>query len=158
VDFTALAEFRHEMRLFVNFSEQSARAAGLEPQQHQALLALKGLAVGERRTISALSASMQLRHNSAVELVNRLEIRGLLRRTSSPFDRREVLLRLNPRGERVLEKLSRQHRAELQTAGPKLIRALQSVIRHAERRGKRSAPKRRPNQRRRRIKAPGTAR
>jgi len=158
VDFQALAEFRHEMRRFVNFSEQSARAAGLEPQQHQALLALKGLPADERRTISALAASMQLRHNSAVELVNRLEARGLLHRTPSPFDGREVLLRLNSRGERVLEKLSRQHRTELQLAGPKLIRALQSVIRHAERRGTHANRKPRRDQRPKYAKQSGAGR
>lgn len=134
VDFEALAEFRYEMRRFVNFSEQSARAAALEPQQHQALLALKGLPQRERRTIGALAARMQLKHNSAVELVDRLEARGLLRRSHSSIDAREVLLRLTPRGERVLEKLSRQHHAELVTAGPKLIRALQTALRQSRHR------------------------
>jgi DNA-binding MarR family transcriptional regulator len=156
MDFQALAEFRFEMRRFVNFSEQSARAAGLEPQHHQALLALTGLPGGERRTIGALAGRMQLRHNSAVELVDRLEARGLLHRIPSPFDGREVLLRLSSRGERVLEKLSRQHRAELQSAGPQLIRALQAVIRHAERRGERGAGKS-PRDRRQNMKGRGAA-
>jgi len=158
VDFRALAEFRREMRRFASFSERSARAAGLEPQHHQALLALKGMAADERRTIGTLAERMQLRHNSAVGLADRLEAHGLLHRAHSPLDRREVLLRLSRRGERVLEKLSRQHRSELQSAGPKLIRALQSVIRHAERRGERAAARPRRVPPRKDIKRRGNAR
>jgi DNA-binding MarR family transcriptional regulator len=133
VNFVALADFRHELRSFLNFSEQAARTAGLEPQQHQALLALKGLPEGQRNTVGALAERMQIRHHSAVELANRLEANGWLRRAPSPLDGREVLLQLTPRGEHCLGRLSREHRAELQTTGPRLIRSLQAIIHHVER-------------------------
>src|ERR1700680_4169165 len=138
LNYEALADFRHEIRLFLNFSEQAARAAGLEPQQHQALLALKGLPRAMRATIRALAERLQIEPHSAVELVNRLERRGLMRRRRGTADRREVLVRLTARGERLLRRLSEPHHAELQSAGPRLLGALAVAMEHAgdaERRG-----------------------
>jgi DNA-binding MarR family transcriptional regulator len=140
VDYAALAQFRYEIRRFLSFSEGMSQSAGLEPQQHQALLALRGLPSAADATISALAERMLLRHNSAGELADRLEARGLLRRAPSPTDARQVLLQLTPRGNRALEKVSRPHRARLQTAGPLLIGALQVVLRHASRRRLAAAP------------------
>ena len=128
IDYQALAGFRYEIRLFLNFSELAARAAGIEPQQHQALLALKGLPPALAATVGALAERLQIRHHSAVELSRRLEAKGLLERTRSRSDAREVLLRLTRRGERLLERLSLSHRDELRTAGPRLIDALRSVV------------------------------
>jgi DNA-binding MarR family transcriptional regulator len=131
LNYEALADFRHEIRLFLNFSERAARTAGLEPQQHQALLALKGLPRGMRATIGALAERLQIEPHSAVELVNRLERRGLIRRRRGTADRREVLVQLTARGERLLRKLSEPHHAELQSAGPRLLRALAVAMEHA---------------------------
>jgi DNA-binding MarR family transcriptional regulator len=131
IDYAALADFRYEIRRFLNFSEKMSHAARLEPQQHQALLALKGLPPAADATVSALAERMLLRHHSAGELADRLEARGLLRRAPSTKDARRVLLQLTPRGNRALEKVSRPHRARLQIAGPLLINALQTVLRHA---------------------------
>ena len=128
IDYRALAGFRYEIRRFLNFSENAARAAGIEPQQHQALLALEGLPSAMPATVGALAERLQIRHNSAVELSRRLEAKGLVVRTRSRADAREVLLRVTPRGERLLERLSLAHRDELGTAGPRLIDALRSVI------------------------------
>jgi DNA-binding MarR family transcriptional regulator len=80
IEFRALAEFRYQIRLYMNGSEQAARAAGLEPQQYLCLLALHGLPIGREATIRELAERMQLRHHSAVELVDRLERQQLLRR------------------------------------------------------------------------------
>lgn len=124
----ALAEFRYRIRRFLHFSERAAREAGLEPQQHQALLVLRGFSAVQEATVGALAERLQIRHHSAVELANRLEKQGLLRRTRSTVDRREVFLRATPRGVKLLARLSRAHRAELRSAGPALLRALQSVI------------------------------
>ncbi len=131
LDYQALADFRYEIRRFLNFSERAARAAGLEPQQHQALLVLKGLPKSSKATVGVLAERLQIQHHSAVELVDRLETHGLIRRIHSTADRREVLLRPTPRGERILRELSLPHRAELKSAGPTLLRALEAAISHA---------------------------
>ena len=129
VEFRALAEFRYQIRLFLNGSEQAARAAGLEPQQYLLLLALRGLPLGWEATIRKLAERMQLRHHSVVELVDRLERQQLLRRERSRTDRRQVILHLTPRSEKILSRLARQRIAELRTAAPALVRALTAVIR-----------------------------
>ena len=129
VEFRALAEFRYQIRLFLNDSEQAARAAGLEPQQYLLLLALRGLPLGREAMIRELAERMQLRHHSVVELVDRLERQQLLRRERSRTDRRQVIVHLTPRGEKILSRLARQRIAELRTAAPALVRALTSVIR-----------------------------
>jgi DNA-binding MarR family transcriptional regulator len=128
IDYSALADFRYEIRRFLNFSELAARAAGLEPQQHQALLAIKGRPAGFGTTVGVLAERMQIRHHSAVELSRRLEVRGWIRRSRSGPDRREVQLRLMPRAERLLAKLSLAHRDEMRNAGPRLIHALSRAI------------------------------
>jgi DNA-binding MarR family transcriptional regulator len=123
-----LAAFRYEIRRYVNFSEQAARAAGTEPQQHQALLAIKGLPQGVSATIGALAERLQIHHHSAVELADRLEANRLIRRLRGRTDHREVLLQLTSRGESLLRRLSQVHRAELRLAGPKLLEALAAAI------------------------------
>ena len=128
-EFRALAEFRYLIRQFLNGSEQAARSAGLEPQQYSFLLALRGLPAGREATIRELAERMQLRHHSAVELVDRLERQQLLRRERSNTDRREVILHLTARGERILSRLARQRIKELRTAAPSLVRSLTAVIR-----------------------------
>ncbi|HTX66950.1 MAG TPA: MarR family winged helix-turn-helix transcriptional regulator [Opitutaceae bacterium] len=117
-EYEALAAFRHALRRFLAFSARAARAAGLSPQQHQALLAVKG--AGGRPTIGALAAQLERRHHSAVGLVDRLARRGLARRERSAADRREVRVVLTVRGERLLAGLSAAHRDELRRVGPAL--------------------------------------
>jgi DNA-binding MarR family transcriptional regulator len=145
-DYEALAEFRYQIRSFLNVSEQAARRAGLEPQQHQLLLALKGLPKHLTATIGNLAERLQLRHHSAVELIDRLEARGLVRRQRSEKDRRVVQIGITPRGERVLRELSLHHQNLLRKAGPVLVRALRKAAASGrERRGDRrrgSTPRR----------------
>jgi DNA-binding MarR family transcriptional regulator len=113
-----LADFRHQMRLFARFSEEAARAAGLTPAQHQALLAVKGAESHSPMSIGDLAERLCVRHHSAVGLVDRL-IRGkLLRRVPDVTDRRRIHLVLTARGERVLARLSAAHRDELRRIGP----------------------------------------
>lgn len=140
VDYRALADFRYEVRRFQNLSEQAARAAGIEPQQYQALLALKGLPASSNATVGLLAERLQIQHHSAVELVVRLEAHGLLRRTRSQKDRRQVLLRLTGRAEEILRRVALPHRAELRSSGLTLLRALQTVMAHAS---ARSVPRQR---------------
>lgn len=131
IPYRALAEFRYEIRRFLNFSERAARAAGIEPQQHQALLAIKGLPDGQKATVGSLAEQLQIQHHSAVELAIRLESKGLVKRSRNSADRRQVLLMLTGRGEKLLRGLSATHHAELRTAGPNLLRALEAAVRHA---------------------------
>jgi DNA-binding MarR family transcriptional regulator len=128
-DYTSLAELRYQIRCFLSFSEQAARAAGLEPRQHQLMLSLKGLPPSERPTIGELAERLQIQHHSAVELVNRLTAAGYVRRRRAGDDRREVLLALTAKGEKVLQALSLHHRAELRSAGPALVLALRRAMR-----------------------------
>jgi len=133
-DYHALAEFRCQLRRFLRFSEQAARRAGLEPQHHQLLLALKGMPAGMPPTIGALAERLQLRHHSAVELVDRMEARRLVRRFHAGADRRQVLVRLTPRGQRMLPRLSLAHRAELRSVAPSLLRTLGELVGNGTRR------------------------
>lgn len=127
-DYRALAELRYQIRRFLHFSEREARGAGLEPRQHQALLALKGLPHGHTPTIGALAERLQIEHHSAVELVGRLVEHGLVERTRGAADRRQVLLALTPAGADELRELSLLHRAELRSAGPALLLALGALL------------------------------
>ena len=130
LDYASLAEFRYQIRRFLHFSELAARTAGIEPHQHQLLLALKGLARSEEPpTIGILAERLQIQHHSAVELVQRLEDRRLISRSRSPADRRQVLIQLTPHGEADLEKLTVCHLAELRANGPALVAALEGLIR-----------------------------
>lgn len=127
-DYESLAEFRHLIRRFLRFSERAARNAGLEPRQHQLLLALKGLPPSARPRIGELAERLQVQHHSAVELVNRLEDSGFVRRQRGTDDRREVMVELTRRGETILRDLSIDHRAELLSQGPQLLEALQQLL------------------------------
>jgi DNA-binding MarR family transcriptional regulator len=130
-EYQALAEFRYQLRRFLRFSEQAARAAGLEPQQHQLLLAIKGLPEGKQATISALAERLQIAHHSAVELIDRLVERGFIQRCRGEGDQRWVFVALTSQGEEVLRNLSLAHRAELRSADPALVQALTLLLSHA---------------------------
>jgi DNA-binding MarR family transcriptional regulator len=125
-DYQALAEFRYQIRRFLRFSEQAARRAGLEPAQHQLLLAIKAHPGGP--TVGELAERLQLRHHSTVGLIDRLAQGGLVRRNRAAGDRRQVCVRLTPKGQAVLRKLSLEHRAELGSAGSTLADALQAIL------------------------------
>jgi DNA-binding MarR family transcriptional regulator len=127
-DYQSLAELRYQIRRFLHFSEEASRKADLEPRQHQLMLAIKGLPQGVRPRIGELAERLQIQHHSTVELVNRLASGGYVRRERGGQDRREVLLSLTPKGEKVLKELSLHHRAELRTQGPALIAALRRAI------------------------------
>jgi len=127
-DYRALAAFRYSIRKFLRFSEEAARQAGIEPQHHQLMLALKGLPDGTRATVGELAERLQIQHHSSVELINRLVEQGLVQRKRSGEDRRQVLISLTARGERMLRELSIHNRQELQASAPELIAALRSVL------------------------------
>jgi DNA-binding MarR family transcriptional regulator len=130
-DYRSLSDFRYEIRRFLNFSEIAARAAGLEAQQHQALLAIAGLPPHRVATVGVLSERLQIQHHSAVELLNRLEKKRLIRRARAASDRRAVVVQLTARGNKILCDVTLPHLEELQTAGRKLLQALATVMKHA---------------------------
>lgn len=128
-----LAEFRRQIRRFLHFSEVTARELGIEPQQHQLLLAVQGLPEGVNPTIREIASRLFIQHHSAVELVNRLESTGAIARAAGAHDRREVWIRLTSAGKTILRKLALAHRTELERSGPELAKALSSTLRHANR-------------------------
>jgi DNA-binding MarR family transcriptional regulator len=127
--YRALSEFRYHIRKFLNFSENAARSAGVEPQQHQLLLAVKGFAgEGGGPTVGYLAERLQLRHHSTVELIDRMEKRMMVCRRVGEEDRRRVIVSLTKAGESLLRKLSSEHIAEIRQMGPGLVAALQDVL------------------------------
>ncbi|HEV8195222.1 MAG TPA: MarR family transcriptional regulator [Gemmatimonadales bacterium] len=131
VDYRALADFRHEIRRFLRVSEQAARGAGLEPQHHQLLLAIKGAPPGDPPTIAYLAERLQLRHHSIVGLVDRLEQRGLVHRRRDPADHRRALVSLTDAGEQILHTLSVLHQDEIRSRAAGLIAAMMPIVRAA---------------------------
>ena len=127
--YRALAEFRYYIRRFLHFSEDAVARAGLEKGQYQCLLAIKGVPSGIKPSVGELARQMQVRHNSAVELADRLESKRLIRRARDREDKRQVLLTLTPRGERVLADLALHHREELRGAAKELVDALRKLQR-----------------------------
>lgn len=115
-----LASFRYALRVFLRFSEDAAKDVGLTPQQHQALLAIKGFPGRDSVTVGELAERLQIRHHSAVGLIDRLTVLNLLDRIPSKEDRRNVSLVLTPHGETVLEKLSAAHQVQLERIGPQI--------------------------------------
>lgn len=131
-DYQMLASFRFALRGFLSFSDAAARAAGLTPRQHQALLGIKGASVPGTTSVSDIAAYLRLHHNSTVELVNRLAALGLVERELDSADRRRVLVRLTAAGERTLAELSTFHMAELERIRPELQSLLDRVSSHAD--------------------------
>jgi DNA-binding MarR family transcriptional regulator len=127
-DYRALAQLRYEIRKFLAFSEGAARAAGIEPQQHQALLAIAGLPEGIEPTIGALADRLCVQHHTAVALVDKLEQHGWAKRQRATLDRRQVLLRLTPKGSALLARLSALHREQLGAVGAGMVQALEVIV------------------------------
>ena len=129
VDYGALAEFRYQLRKFLAFSEAAAQKAGLTPQQHQALLAIKGFSSSEPISVGDLARFLLIRHHTAVELLDRITKLGLLSRIVDADDGRRVLLKLTRKGEQKLRTLSKIHFEELRSESPALTRILKSFQR-----------------------------
>lgn len=126
-EYVALSEFRYRVRTFLAFSEEQAKAAGLNPQQHQLLLAIKGFGA-EQPSVGMLAERLMLRHHSTVELIDRLQRRGLVARARSTRDRRLATVRVTARGAQILRRLSLSHRDELRRTGPDLVRSLSALL------------------------------
>ncbi len=126
-DYETLAEFRYSLRQYLRFSKNAVETAGLTLQQHQAMLFIIGYPGREQVTIGELAERLQIKHHSAVGLVDRLEEQGLVERKQNPEDRRQVLIGLTEKGTRVLESLASMHREELRHLGPQLCVMLEQI-------------------------------
>jgi len=132
-EYRHISEFRYRLRQFLHFSEQAARDHGIDPQQHQLLLAIQGLPEGVKPSIRAIAERLCIRHHSAVELINRGIAQGHVDKHPNPEDAREMLLSLTEQGQQILQELSRMNWQQLQTSGPALLAALEGIV---ERTGK----------------------
>ena len=127
-DYRALSDLRYQIRRFLYFSEEAARQEGLEPQQHQMLLAIRALGETDAPTIGDLAGHLLVRHHSAVGSIDRLADRGLVERTRNEADRRQVQVRLTEAGEAILKHLAGIHREELRKSGPLLVQILGDLL------------------------------
>ena len=139
-EFRALAELRYRIRLFLKEGDATAREAGLEPQQYLMLLAIRGLAPDVPGKIRTLADRLALKHHSAVELVDRLEQHGYVKRTRSRKDKRQVLVSLLPKGQKLLERVVQQRISELRATGRELVRAIDALLRDGSARNSGTVP------------------
>jgi DNA-binding MarR family transcriptional regulator len=151
-EYRALAELRHRIRLFVREGDAKARAAGLEPQQYLILLAIRGLPEKTEATIRAIADRLALQHHSVVELVDRLEQHGLVRRTRGRDDRRRVFVSLLPRGEKLLEEVARHRISELRASGTALVAAIEALLEKHPRTANKERPRKITKQMSKRIR------
>ncbi len=126
-EFETLADFRYALRHYLRFSRTAVETAGITLQQHQALLSIIGYPGREQVTIGELAERLQIRHHSAVGLVDRLQEQGLVERKQNKEDRRQVLIGLTKKGVGVLESLAGMHREELRHLGPQLCVMLEQI-------------------------------
>ncbi len=128
-DYQALAELRYRILHFLSEADATARQLGLEPQQYFLLLAVRGLPDGAQATIRNLAERLALKHNTTVELIDRLEKHGYVQRRRSSVDHRCVLVSLRTSGEKLLAKVARQRITELRGGGAALVDAIETVLR-----------------------------
>ena len=127
-EYQALAELRYRIRKFVREGDGVATASGLEPQQYLLLLMIRGIPEGQEATVRALAERLALKHHSVVELIDRLEAHGYVRRNRSREDRRSVLVSLLPRGEKMLELVAQHRISELRSTGASLVAAISALL------------------------------
>jgi len=127
-EYRGLAELRYRLRRFLQEGDATARQAGLEPQQYLLLLAIRGLPEEQTATIRTLAERLSLRHHSTVELIDRMESHGYIRRVRGKEDRRQVMISLQPKGEKLLERVVAQRIVELRSHGHALVSAISSLL------------------------------
>jgi DNA-binding MarR family transcriptional regulator len=127
-EYRALAEFRHQLAGFLRRRRQAAESVGLEAQQYELLLAVRGLPNGKQPTVKQLAEQLQIQHHSAVELASRLARRGLLRRERSPEDRRAVFLTVTKAGEKLVDQVVHYSFQQLKDEAPALLRTLGKIL------------------------------
>src|ERR1700752_23314 len=142
-EYHALSQLRYLIRRFLQEGDATAREAGLEPQPYLLLLAIRGLLPGQEASIGTLADRLALRHHSTVGLIDRMEAHGFVKRARGREDRRQVLVSLQPRGEKLLEKVVGQRLVELRSHGNALVESIGKLLESrpmAARPKKRKAP------------------
>lgn len=127
-EYQTLSEFRHQLAGFLRRRRQAAESRGLQAQQYELLLAIKGLPQGRQPTVKQIAEQLQIQHHSAVELASRLARRGLLRRDRSAQDRRAVLLSVTKAGEKLVDEIVRYSFQQLEEEAPALLRTLSRIL------------------------------
>ncbi len=127
-EYHALSELRYLIRRFLQEGDATARQAGLEPQQYLLLLAIRGLGPRQEISIRTIAECLALRHHSTVELIDRMEAHGFVKRTRGREDRRQVLVSLQPRGEKLLERVVAQRLVELRSQGHALVESIGKLL------------------------------
>jgi DNA-binding MarR family transcriptional regulator len=123
-----LAEFRYQLRRFLNFSEVASEEVGISAQQYQLLQVIAAVPSGQECSISYIAGRMVVRHHSAVELVDRAEKADLVRRVADESDHRRSLVEITPKGMEVVSQLVAKHLTEVETAGPELLWTLRKLV------------------------------
>lgn len=131
-EYKALAELRYRIRKFLREGDTVASEAGLEPQQYLLLLMIRGIPDGQEATVSNLAERLVLKHHSVVELIDRMEAHGYVRRSRSREDRRSVLVSLLPRGEKLLEEVAQHRVGELRASGAALANAIVALLKNSQ--------------------------
>jgi DNA-binding MarR family transcriptional regulator len=127
-EYQTLAEFRHQIAAFLRRRREAAEKAGLEAQQYELLLAVKGTPRGKSPTIKQIAEHLQIQHHSAVELTGRMVKKGLIQRRKSPADKRLVLLAVTKSGDRAAEQVARYGFRQLKAEAPGLLKTLDRLI------------------------------
>jgi len=122
-----LSEFRYQLRAFLSFSEAASETCGIAAQQYQLMQVIAATPEGSSASIRYLAERMILRHNSAVELVDRAERAGMVRRRNDEQDLRRSLVELTASGREILQRLVAQHLEYLETRGEELVRTLRTL-------------------------------
>jgi DNA-binding MarR family transcriptional regulator len=130
-EYQALAELRYRIRKFLREGDTVATAAGLEPQQYLLLLMIRGIPDGQEATVSNLAERLVLKHHSVVELIDRMEAHGYVRRSRNREDRRSVFVSLLPRGEKLLEEVAQHRVGELRASGAALANAIAALLKNS---------------------------
>jgi len=126
-DYDALAAFRYAMRKFLRFSKDALAAARLTTEQYEALLAIKTRSNSTGITVGELSERLQVKHHTAVSLLDKLVARRLVVRQRASKDRRQVHIKLMPRGSSVLARMAALHRREIRYRSSEMIQALRRL-------------------------------
>ena len=125
-DYKGLASFRYTLRQFTAFTHAQVEQAGLTPQQHQALLAIRTCEAPEVTT-GYVAEQLLLKPHSATGLINRMVASGLVQRERSRADARQSVLTLTDRAQHLLNDLSEAHRDEIRRVRPLLIDILRQI-------------------------------
>ncbi|HEX6502312.1 MAG TPA: MarR family transcriptional regulator [Terriglobales bacterium] len=131
-EYQALAEFRYQLASFLRRRRGAAQDAGIEPQQYELMLAVKGLPGGKQPTIKQIAEQLRLQHHSAVELTTRLVKRGLVKRERSKEDRRSVLLSVTKEGQRAMDQVVHYSLDQLREEAPQLLKTLARLVKQSK--------------------------